>query len=215
MKKTTICFSAFLIAAFAAIAVSAQTYRKYEVFGGYTYANYDNVFDSIDDGIDPTISLRGFNAAFTYNVRRYIGVKFDYSLTANRRTFVDPSVNLEVKYKNNQFFGGVQFKDNGDDASRWKPFGHVMAGIANQKYNAHGTVLTPGVVNIVDASPSTNNFAMIFGAGLDVRVHKNVDIRVVQFDYNPVFFGDQNIGTFRLNSTTQNNIRMSFGVVFH
>ena len=205
----------FMVIAFAAMAVSAQDYRKFEVFAGYAYANYDNVLDSIDDGIDSNISLRGVNASLTYNVHRYAGVKFDYSLTANRRSFNDPSVDLDVKYKNNQFLGGVQFKDNSTDGPTWKPFAHVLAGLANQKFNANGTVVAPGRINVINTSPSTNNFAMVLGAGLDVKVHKNIDIRLIQFDYNPIFFGDQTLGTYPLDSRTQNNIRMSFGVVFH
>lgn len=215
MRNKVSYLSFFLLVAFAAITVTAQDFKKYEVFGGFTYANHDNVFEAIDDGIDPTISLRGVNAAFTYNFSRYIGAKFDYSLTANRKTFTDPTVNLEVKYKNNQFFGGVQFKDNSEDGPKWKPFGHIMAGLANQRFNAHGTVQTPGTVHIIDASPTTNNFAMIFGGGLDVRVHEHIDIRLVQFDYNPIFFGDQNVGVFPLSNRTQQNMRMSFGLVFH
>lgn len=216
MKRTISYITAVLLVAFAAMAVAAQDHRKFEVFGGYAYANYDNVLDSIDNGIDSNISLRGFNASATYNFHKYVGVKFDYSLTANRREFNDPTLDLEVKYKNNQFLGGIQIKDNRDDASRFKPFVHVLAGLANQKFNAKGTVISsPPTVTLLDAHPSTNNFAMVFGGGLDIKVHKNVDLRVVQFDYNPVFFGDQRIGTYDLQSKTQNNIRMSFGVVFH
>lgn len=216
MKRTISYITVVLLVAFAAMAVAAQDHKKWEVFGGYAYANYDNVLDSIDDGIDPTYSLGGVNASFTYNPHRYVGVKFDYSLTMNKENYSDPSVNLEVKYKNNQFLGGIQFKDNRSDASRWKPFAHILGGVANQKYNVKGSVaVAPPTVTVLNESPSTNNFAMVMGAGLDVKVHKNVDIRVIQFDYNPVFFGDQKIGTYNLDARTQNNIRMSFGIVFH
>lgn len=215
MKRSISYLTAVLLVAFAAMAVAAQDYHKYEGFAGYTYANYDNVLDTIDNGVDPTISLRGFNGAFTYNFHRYAGVKFDYSLTAQRETFVDPNLNIDVKYKNNQFFGGIQFKDNAKDGTRWRPFAHVLAGMANQKFNAHGTVTNGTTVNTINTSPSTNNFAMVLGAGLDIKVHKNIDIRAIQFDYNPIFFGDQALGNYTLTSRTQNNIRMSFGIVFH
>ena len=216
MKRTIGYITVVLLVAFAAMSVAAQDYRKFEVFGGYAYANYDNVLDSIDNGIDSNISLRGVNASATYNFHPYVGVKFDYSLTANRKDYNDPTVDLEVKYKNNQFLGGIQIKDNRDEASRFKPFAHILAGLANQKYNVTGTVITtPPTVNLLDAHPSTNNFAMVLGGGLDIKVHKNIDIRVVQFDYNPVFFGDQQVGPYRLDGQKQNNIRMSFGVVFH
>ncbi len=205
-----------LFVALAAISIAAQDdYKKVEAFGGYTYANYDNVLESIDDGIDPTISLRGFNGSFTYNFHKYVGAKFDYALTAQRETYMDPSVNLEVKYKNNQWLGGVQFKDNRNDAPRWKPFGHILAGVADQRLNLNGTVTDPGGTTVFADSFQTANFSMVFGAGLDVKVHKHVDIRLVQFDYNPVFFGDQNFNGTTVSGATQNNIRMSFGVVFH
>lgn len=218
MRRTIICLLTLVCGAFAAMSVAAQDdYHKVEVFAGYTYTNYDNILETVDNVVDPTISLRGVNAQFTYNFHKYVGAKFDYSLMTQREDYVSPNVNLEAKYKNNQFLGGVQFKNNLNDGPRWKPFGHIMAGVANQKYNLHGTALlgTPPTVNTISASPSTNNFAMVFGAGLDVRVHKNIDIRLVQVDYNPVFFGDQNIGPYHFDGTTQNNMRISFGVAFH
>ena len=216
MKKTISYLTVVLLVAFASMAVAAQDYHKIEGFAGFAYASYDNIFDQVDDGIDPTIGLRGFNGAVNYNVNRYIGVKFDYSLTANRRTYVDPTVNLEVKYKNNQFLGGIQIKDNDEEGSRWRPFAHILGGLSNQKFNARGSVArTPPTVTLIDASPSSNNFAMVLGAGLDIKVHKNIDIRAIQFDYNPIFFGDQTLGTIPMAGRTQNNIRMSFGLVFH
>ena len=116
MKRTIGYITVVLLVAFAAMSVAAQDYRKFEVFGGYAYANYDNVLDSIDNGIDSNNSHRGVNASATYNFHPYVGVKFDYSLTANRKDYNDPTVDLEVKYKNNQFLGGIQIKDNRDEA---------------------------------------------------------------------------------------------------
>ncbi len=45
---------------------------------------------------------------------------------------------------------------------------------------------------------------MAFGGGIDVSVNDKISLRVIQADYNPTFFGD----------TRQDNIRLSFGVVF-
>jgi opacity protein-like surface antigen len=204
-----------LIIAFAAMSATAQEKYNWEVFGGYTYANYDNVASAIDNTIDPNISLRGVNASATYNFHKYVGLTFDYALLGNRRTYTAPGVNLEAKYKNNEFMGGVTFKNNLKDGPRWKPFGHILAGAADQRLNLNGTIVSGGVTHTFAESGTTNNFSMLFGAGLDVKVHKNVDIRLVQFDYNPVFFGDQTIGGVAVQGTTQNNIRMSFGIVLH
>jgi hypothetical protein len=54
---------------------------------------------------------------------------------------------------------------------------------------------------------------MVFGGGLDVKVHKRVDVRVFQIDYNPIWFkGNDNL---ELDSRLQNNIRIGFGIVIH
>jgi hypothetical protein len=34
------------------------------------------------------------------------------------------------------------------------------------------------------------SFAMKLGGGIDVRVNRKVDIRLVEFDYNPIFTRD-------------------------
>jgi hypothetical protein len=48
------------------------------------------------------------------------------------------------------------------------------------------------------------SFAMALGGGVDLRVGKRIDLRLIQFDYTPTFFG----------SGRQNNFRISTGVVF-
>jgi hypothetical protein len=48
------------------------------------------------------------------------------------------------------------------------------------------------------------SFAMALGGGLDLRVSKRIDVRLVQFDYTPTFFGPGR----------QDNFRISAGIVF-
>lgn len=207
----------FLILVFlvAAMGVAAQDHRRYEFYGGYAISNYDNILDSIDDGIDSSIRLRGFNTSFTGNVSKYVGIKVDYSLTGKKETFVDSNLSLEAKYRNSQILGGVQFKDNRVDGPRWKPFAHVMAGVSNQRIETNGTLTTPGLITRFGESVTTNNFAMVFGGGLDLKVTDNVDIRLIQVDYNPVLFQERFVNRYFIPRKTQNNIRMSFGVVVH
>jgi hypothetical protein len=54
---------------------------------------------------------------------------------------------------------------------------------------------------------------MVFGGGIDVKVHPRVDLRIIQFDYNPIFYGG--VESLDLPNRTQNNIRIGFGVVIH
>lgn len=56
---------------------------------------------------------------------------------------------------------------------------------------------------------------MVFGAGIDVKVSKRVDIRIIQFDYNPIFFREQDFDDFTLAGRTQNNFRIGVGIVIH
>jgi opacity protein-like surface antigen len=216
MNRILGCVIVAIIIAFAAISATAQEIYKWEVFGGFSYAHYDNILNAIDNTIDPNISLRGVNASVVGNFHKYVGLKFDYAFLSNRKTYSGPTGTvLEAKYKNNEFMGGVQFKNNLKDSPTWKPFGHILAGAADQRLNVNGSVVVGGLVRPIADSRTTNNFTMVFGAGLDVRVHKNVDIRLIQFDYNPVFFKERTIDTFVIPGKTQNNIRLSFGVAFH
>jgi hypothetical protein len=48
-------------------------------------------------------------------------------------------------------------------------------------------------------------FAGAFGGGLDIRASDRVDVRVIQFDYNPT----------RLFDSTQHNFRIGVGIVIH
>ena len=64
----------------------------------------------------------------------------------------------------------------------------------------------------------STDFAMKFGGGLDVGINKNIAVRAVQFDWNPIFRGDVNLGNGFRGSTggvLQNNWSLTFGVVIH
>jgi len=69
---------------------------------------------------------------------------------------------------------------------------------------------------------------MAFGGGLDIRVGKRIDVRAVQADWNIITRGDQIVGhttvprpgvpvgtAVTFPGMTQNNLRLSFGIVIH
>jgi hypothetical protein len=56
---------------------------------------------------------------------------------------------------------------------------------------------------------------MLLGGGLDVKVHRHISIRVIQADYNPIFFRDQDVGDVVIPGQTQNNFRIGAGIVIH
>jgi len=229
--KTLFNFAIALSMAFiGVITISAQDERNnVEVFAGYSYhltdtGLNDDFDEDFDFDFDDKLGSHGFNGSVTGNFHRYAGVKGDFSYHTKTDDFDVAPDSFRLKYSTTQFLGGVQFKDNAVDSGRVKPFAHILAGIAHQRINASGSFTDTGgggdggggEIIVFDESVSANNFAMAFGAGVDVRVNRNIDIRLFQVDYNPVFFRDRDVTTeISIPGSTQNNFRFSVGVVFH
>jgi len=198
----------------------AQDNNRVEFYGGYNYLHSDSGIEEELDNSEVNFNSHGFNASLTGNFSRYVGAKFDYSFHSKSRNFVDATNNFSASLRTNQFLGGVQFKDNAKEGGRFRPFAHVLGGLANQNLSASGIGTFPvpggGGNTAFDSSVSSNNFAMVFGGGIDVKVSHNVDIRLIQIDYNPIWFRDQVIDNYGiLDGRTQNNFRIGFGIAIH
>lgn len=170
-------------------------------------------------------NFNGFDAAITGNVSRYVGltgnVTGHWKKTSYLDNFTPPGVNqtLANDEKLWNFLGGVQFKDN-SRSKRIKPFGHVLAGFARY---------TNRQSQILDLFPAFNftiedrvtSFAMKIGGGVDLRVGKRVDIRLIQADYTPVFAKDRNperiSGPFTVSivGRRMNGLTIGAGIVIH
>ena len=61
---------------------------------------------------------------------------------------------------------------------------------------------SPCPINFTD---SETGFAAAIGGGIDYRISDRLDVRAVQFDYNPT----------RLFDGTQHNFRIGVGIVIH
>ncbi|MBC7899601.1 MAG: hypothetical protein H7070_06060 [Saprospiraceae bacterium] len=220
----------FALLALATFSVSAQSDDIYrgEIFAGYSYLNIDSTLseDDFEDfgDIDSRLGTHGVNVSGTGNFTKFVGAKFDFSSNGKTEDISEFGATGLVKYRVNQFLGGVQFKNNKKDGPTFKPFAHVLAGVSRQTIKFEGVGFSGGPVfsaptgdiTFEDDQIGTNNFAIAIGGGLDVKVHKNVDVRVFQVDYNPTFFRAQDFGDgFIIPGRTQNNVRFSFGVVFH
>jgi hypothetical protein len=82
---------------------------------------------------------------------------------------------------------------------RLAPFAQALFGTAHAGANVFGT------------SNSRTKFATAFGGGIDWNVRDRFSIRPVQFDYVLTHFPEIANG----NNQTQNNLRVSTGIVFH
>jgi opacity protein-like surface antigen len=239
---------ALLALATQSAAQQTAGYHKWEFYGGYLHGR--NVYSAKEDDVTfggatqniilctPTAdanfganfekllckrnTFHGFDAAATYNVSRYFGIKADFSWQRHKATLVDDfgaggvqtSINTETKY---EIFGGVQIKDNATE-TRWKPFAHVLAGVVHEKLS--GTDLNP-VQGTTNYSDRPTSFALKLGGGLDVRLNHRLDLRAIEVDYVPIFAGSRPLTitppTFGINviGRTANNLIFSVGLVIH
>ncbi|HEX5707089.1 MAG TPA: outer membrane beta-barrel protein [Pyrinomonadaceae bacterium] len=190
---------ALFIACSAPAAFAQDDYDKVNAFVGFSHNRVDTgITDGdpdLDDIVDEREGFNGVNGSVTGNVTRYVGLKGDYSFhTKSFNSGLAPGV--EVRSNLHNFLGGVQFRDNAKE-KKVKPFAHVLAGAAHATFDVRG-LATP-----LDIDDSETGFAMAVGGGLDFRVSDRIDIRAVQFDYNPT----------RLASETQHNFRVGIGIV--
>ena len=210
MKKT---FLTFILLIFCASILSAQTgeISKGEFFAGYSINRTDvggSGDSDIDDALNEGRNFRGFNVSGVYNVSKYIGLKADVSGHYKNFRASFPGVTNEAKINASLYnvLGGVQIKNN-SKTRRIKPFVHALfgAGTTKAKLNDAFCQETLGTNCPAEFRESETAFSMAFGGGLDVRASRRVSFRLFQVDYNPL----------RKNGETTNNVRFSFGIVFH
>lgn len=203
------------VIAFSAAAISAQSdYKKAEFFAGFSHGMVDGstsqfVKTNNSFGDIGPLKFNGFNAAGVYNFSRYVGVRGDVSGTYNGGDLnlpITPSISVTGEARNSLYnvLGGVQFKDNASDG-RFKPFGHVLVGVGFAKTKVNTSCVPSGACNplSIPSSRDDQGAAGAIGGGIDIRLNDRFDLRVVQFDYNPV----------SLDSGMLHNARVGFGIV--
>lgn len=155
-----------------------------------------NINDDSRDGFN------GVNIDAGYNFTRYFGVKGDFSYHQKSQDFNGVvvgggTVNIDAKLT--QFLGGVKIQDNAVD-TKVRPFAQALVGIGRVEVDASGNI--PGFPT--NFNDSESGFAAAIGGGLDFRVHKNVDVRAIKVEYNPV----------RIEGETGHNFRIGVGLNF-
>jgi opacity protein-like surface antigen len=177
-------------------AQDAGDYPKNEVFVGYSYESADINSLTINPG---RLGLHGINLEYTRNLNSVVGLTIDFSGHVKRESFTTPVGDIQHDRQQYNLLGGLQFKAR--NKTRATPFAHALFG--GGLFRGFSAVLTPAS-NTYFFDDATS-FAMAFGGGLDIRASKRITIRAIQADYNPTFFGQQG---------RQDNLRLSFGVVF-
>ena len=145
-----------------------------------------------------------------FNVTRYVGLKADFSAHFKKKNIPlgGTAASIDIDSSVYNFLGGVQLKDNSKETT-FKPFAHALVGLAHVRNEVD---FSNNFCAAIFPSPCINDFtskdtgwAGAFGGGLDIRAGKRIDIRAVQFDYNPT----------RTFDATQHNFRIGAGIVIH
>jgi opacity protein-like surface antigen len=207
-----------LISASPTLAQSNE-YVKWEFFGGYSALHFDNLGGdtnsaAVNDVLGEKQTLRGFELAITRNFHKYVGAKFDYSLHLREDNFTRTLASGTVDTTVQNFLGGIQVKNNMEDGPRFKPFGHALFGVANQKVDVDSPQL-PALFGVNDFHVNETSFSMAFGGGIDIKLNNRLDVRAAQVDWNIIKRGDQQTGFIVIPGTRQDNLRLSVGIVIH
>ncbi|HKP71492.1 MAG TPA: hypothetical protein VJT82_01060 [Pyrinomonadaceae bacterium] len=197
MRKLTLAALLVICCSLSTRAQTADDYPRNEFFAGYSFNSADINTLTVAPG---RTGQHGLNLAYTRNVTRRVGLTFDVSGHFKRDHLTLDNLDFERKRDQYHFLAGLQFKARRDDGGRGAPFAHVLAGGAQFRGFASSRTQAGNVFIIDDA----RSFAFALGGGLDVRAGKHVDLRVIQADYLPTFFG----------GARQDNFRLSFGIVF-
>ncbi len=198
MKKLLTAFCLTIITSVCAFAQTADDYNKNEFFVGYSNqqvdrGNYDN--------------FNGAEGSYVRNVSRYFGIKGDVSGSFRNDSF-ESSIQIgtttttfrgENKDSIYNFLGGVQVKDNASK-SRFKPFGHALAGVAHYRSKFESSTNN---TNVFGGTFKETGFSAAVGGGLDIKINDRFDFRAIQADYNPT----------RVNGYWSNNFRFGIGLV--
>jgi Outer membrane protein beta-barrel domain len=218
MRKILLLASFILACAPLTFAQTTDEYNKVEFYGGYSHNRVDTgITDDdpdFDDIVDEREGFNGFETAITGNVHKYVGLKFDLSGAYRSDSFNVGGFTGNVDSSIYNFLGGVQLKDNRKEGGTVRPFAHFLAGVAHSRLDVDSTGLN-NLIGVSTFEAEDTSFAMGIGGGVDIRVHPRVDIRAIQFDYNPVFSGDQTIQGQTFTGQTQHNFRVGAGIVIH
>lgn len=224
MNKLFLAFCLTIISSAFAFAQSSD-YKKAEGYVGYSNQQVDSGFNadsgngtSTSNFFNDRLRFNGFEASGVYNVRRYVGLKADFSAAYRNQDFsfatgtgtTANTINVRTSNQLYNFLGGVQFKDNSSDA-RVKPFAHALVGAGHGRTkfknvtctNTTAATCTSFVANTASTDSETG-LAGAFGGGLDIKLSDRIDLRAIQVDYNPI----------RFNGGTDNNFRFGIGIVF-
>ena len=198
------------------LPVAAQDHPRMELFLGYSALVTPSDEAVVFDGFDTirvkreTAFINGWNAALAVNANSWLGFVGDFSghygpVDYRASDSVDNIV-FGTRKRVHQYLVGPQFSQRGDST---RLFVRALIGAV--------TVRESVSIEDLNINESQTGLAVGAGAGLDVRISDRLAWRAFQADYFWYRFGQPKLivnGAQISNSTTQNNFRISTGLVF-
>jgi opacity protein-like surface antigen len=177
---------------------------KVELFVGYSYLR-----------ATPTLAegnrlewLNGGSTSVAYNFSHYLGVVGDFGGFNDTRLYLhgtggssSSTVDSSGTAYTYLFGPRLSFRGHG----RITPFAQALFG----GIHASDVTLSKCTGSCM-LLPAETSFAMTAGGGLDIKVRHHLAIRIIQAEYLMTSFNDLSTG----KSATQNDVRLSSGVVF-
>ena len=221
-------FSVLFVFTLSAGTLYAQNQRPSELYVGYSNLQGEGLNSQNDpnnfisnDFLNRRTTLHGITAAVTWFPLESFGLTGDASVNRKTKSDDEPegtnSTTIDVWY----FMVGPTLTLPG--TSRFKPFGRVLAGVAHTAFESkQRQVLGNGTSTNLFEVGSTD-FSIGVGGGLDMMVTARFKVRLFQVDYSPIFLGDRSINVlseagiiqpFQLDGQRQDNVRISFGIIF-
>jgi opacity protein-like surface antigen len=195
-----------LICAPAALAQSSdRDVSYYEFYIGYAHERATNNAERFDkngrtsfNGTPVLFASRregynGFNAEFNQNVTRHVGIVTSLSGTYDKTGYVDTVTGrtFNASVQRYDLMIGPRYNWRPESVT---PFVHALFGVTHMRVNFDDT--------LTSRRKADTAFAMAFGGGLDVHAGEHLDVRAVQVDYLPTFFGGKR----------QDNLRVGAGI---
>jgi opacity protein-like surface antigen len=200
MRKLMLVVAAVVLLPLAATA--QDDVPAVDIFGGYSYLRF-NVSEDDEQALGTGAeNTHGFNASVAFNLNRNLAVVADVAGHFKDFEFqdpFDPAGTITVDTSQYTVMFGPRFSAR---TERINPFAHALFGFGRLSFSEAG-------FDIDDTG-----FAMALGGGLDVNLNDNFSLRLAQADYVLNRYGFEDIDP-GLETQSFNNLRLSFGVVFH
>lgn len=199
MKKLP--FLASLVVLCLPLAALAQEEApKVEISGGYSFLrlNLGAVpgSENVDANLDH-LDTHGFNMSFAGNFARHVGIISEFSQYSKSETFnilgSPIAQGLDVKFRVLTLLFGPRVTLH---RGKVEPFVHALFGAA--RATAESSV--SGISGAPDVPEEVGYaFAYALGGGVDVKVHRNIAIRLAQVDYLAARPGGEGLNNFRFS----------------